>query len=233
MVKQKKKENKRKLTLALALLAVVSAGAYGTYSKYTETFSVATGTDGDKAVVASWNVGETATQTKLFDTHNFVATGTQAGTQNELIAPGTSGEKIYTLSGQADSGKAKTQVKYAVTISDFAATVTNEVATDKLASALKYSASYKLDDASEFTKLAYAQNVSGADLASKLNGKKFTPDFTATGGGKVEIKISWKWDFTADDTSDLALGQAGATATESAKPAIAISFKAVAAQQNT
>lgn len=174
---------KKKISIlaVLVLTVVLSTGmTAGTYAKYTSGKE-----DSDSARVAKWGIGIT-NEVKLFkdsyiSSDDTTKTDVVASNGDKVIAPGTSGEYTFTLTGAPETN-------YTLDV-----TVTGTDKTGKLV--------FTLDGTKVGT------NGTIAELQTAIQdiyntGKVYAAN-TTSGSNHT---IGWYWAFDGDDAADTALG---------------------------
>lgn len=166
----------------------------GTFAKYTTSVE-----GSDKARVASWGIGQEGDVefTNLF-TKDY--TNVKSATEDDLIAPGTSGSATFTFGYTAPgvtTGIAAPEVAYKFTVSTDGSTISNDI---KNNSNIKW----KLDNGTPGTwdeLIAAIEKLDGTDGAE---GKEYAPGTLPTGftAKKETHTVSWEWTFHTDDGAD-------------------------------
>lgn len=197
MKNEKTDNNLAKFTLLVLLLTIFAMClVFGTYAKYTTTF-----TGSDTAVVAKWVVSDGDALksfdifdvSKIYDTkdadysNGIDDTDVNNGTSNGIIAPGTFGTFTYQLSNDSDV-------------------------------AANYEIDYTVDEAGVYLLWSVDGGKTWTNDLADVTATRLDI------GDDADITIHWKWSFEADsiasgqtDANDTALGVAG-----TASPSIAI-----------
>lgn len=212
----KKNHAARLGALALALTLVSTCLMGGTLAKYTTTVEASA-----KATVAKWDFGKT-TVTDLGDLfiHGNSGVITPAKNAPGILAPGTEGEKNFTIVGVSD-------VTYDLTVTAECSYTGKWECDDK--NAKYYPIMFQLTTGDGSVNDGEWVNLEG--LKDKLDGlseKGVTPHSEKT----TSYTIHWKWEFTSTDadSKDTYLGNIAATAAENDKPNVEIKLAITATQ---
>ena len=207
-----------KMLVIAALLVAVAVTSYsvsGTYAKYTTTLATQT----DSARVAKWDIDQTENIANLFKA-SYAAidddTKTDVLASVDVVAPGTSGEYKFKLSGNIETN-------YTL--------VANVVATDTINTAEYAPIVYTLD-----TVVITDKNndgvVNAEDLAIAITGLYDTNKVYAAGTvSESEHTIKWAWDITGDDAKDTALGKDIAEDEDSHKVSLSVTITATQSEK--
>ena len=177
----------------LVAVAVTSYSVSGTYAKYTSTLETQT----DSARVAKWTVGQTTDIADLFRS-SYEAKNAQNGETDvfapvNVVAPGTSGEYTFKLTGNVETN-------YTID-----ATV---VGVDKINTSNYAPIKYTLDG-QPITDMNQDNVIDAADLALAIDGIYLETEVYAAGTvSATPHTIGWSWAIDGDDEEDTALGEA-------------------------
>lgn len=197
---------KKKVSVLAALVLAVVVTAYsvsGTYAKYT---SQAVGTDSARVAKWAFTIGDaTKSTTNVFTFDLFKTVGdtntpatddedVMNGTNENIIAPGTSGQFKIDLANNSEVN-AKYSVAYVVTN-------TNNIPV-------------------EFS-------INGTDWFKDLSSLNVTDEAINMNNGEDSITVQWRWlfdgatnaNYTQNDTSDTALGEAATAPTISVQATV-------------
>ena len=169
----------------LVAVAVTSYSVSGTYAKYTTTLAEQT----DSARVAKWEFNQTQNIANLFK----ASYDSDVNAPVDVVAPGTSGEYSFNLSGV-------TETNYTL--------VANVVASDTINTNTYAPIVYTLD-----SHAVTDQNADGVvdatDLAKAITAL-YDPDKVYAAGTVSESvhTIGWSWAIDGDNALDTALGNA-------------------------
>ena len=195
-----KKKKKRKLLLfaLLAILVVVTSAFIGTLSKYMTSRTVS-----DDAVVAKFGLNIPNTINLFSDSYTNVTADT---TGKKIIAPGTSGEYIFKVTGTSEVAyevSANVEVTYSTEWNEY--------------SPLEFSV-----DGINWTKLEEFKT----NLSEILDRETMNPNETYSS----TQTIYWRWPFhtsSENDEKDSAMGSAAAVGTA---PKVTVTIEVIAAQ---
>ena len=227
------KKARNVLVFGLMLATVASMGSVaGTYAKYTTSK-----TDTDSARVAKWGIGVTNEVKDLFKSSYAASddadqTDVNSGdTAIDLVAPGTSGEYKFTLTGTPETNYTLKVVATATdTINGSVMVPAVEADPDngvEAAEAITYSPiTYTLDE-TEITDQNGDGIVDATDLAKAIealyNEKQV---YAANTSSASEHTIRWSWAIDGNDVYDTKLGDEIAADEDSHKVSLSIAITA-------
>ena len=230
----KKNQTKKRVgfvAVMLMLVIAICATAGTTLAKYVSSFE----TVSNNATVAKWGYTMTVNESKMFSkqygevntTTNLAkisdsAVVVKSSTENNVVAPGTTGSMSFTLFGSAD-----VDAELKLTI----ANGTDDFKTVKLAKSAEDSSAYypikwavdanlandgtpawsttdvtEVKDLANLFKTALNSKISGATVGvDKTNSNVLIiklPAGTDLGTTGLKVTISWKWDFETTKTPD-------------------------------
>ena len=201
---------KKKLSILAVLVLAITVTAYsvsGTYAKYTTTKS-----GSDNARVAKWGINVTNTAEVFSSSYtNGTATDVASGDATDVIAPGTTGEYTFSLTGTPE-------VNYTLAVTG------DVVINNDIEGALAGKLKFYIDDKTEHAYTA-------ADLIDGINalysGKVYAANTSAAGNHK----ITWVWEFAGDDATDTALGNAAAEGAKIPKVELTVNITATQTEE--
>ena len=194
----------------LVAVAVTSYSVSGTYAKYTTTLAEQT----DSARVAKWKFDQTTNIGNLF-TASYAASDDASKTDVfstvDVVAPGTSGEYKFNLSGV-------TETNYTL--------VANVVATDSINTAEYAPIVYTLDG-NAVTDQNADSVVDATDLALAITALYDPAKVYAAGTVSENIHtIGWSWAIDGDDAKDTVLGNEIVANEDSHKVSLSVTITA-------
>ena len=166
----------------------------GTFAKYTTSVE-----GSDKARVASWGIGQEGDVefTNLF-TKNY--TNVKSATEDDLIAPGTSGSATFTFGYTAPgvtTGITAPEVAYRFTVSTDGSTISDDIKNNP-------NIKWKLDEGTAGTWDELIAAIQKLDGTVGAGGKEYAPGTLPTGftAAKETHTVSWEWTYHTDEGAD-------------------------------
>ena len=199
----------------LVAVAVTSYSVSGTYAKYTTTLAEQT----DSARVAKWEVKQTTNIENLFKSSYAASDDENATDVNALVdvvAPGTSGEYKFNLSGTVETNYTLTAVV---------------TATDTINTATYAPIKYTLDGV-EVTDMNTDNVVDATDLALAIAALYPTDKVYAANTVSESIHtIGWSWAIDGDDVKDTTLGNEIVANEDSHKVSLSVTITATQSEK--
>lgn len=187
----------------LVAVAVTSYSVSGTYAKYTTTLAEQT----DSARVAKWEFNQTENIDNLFK----ASYDSDVNAQVDVVAPGTSGQYSFNLSGV-------TETNYTL--------VANVVATDSINTAEYAPIVYTLDNET-ITDLDANGTINALDLAKAITDLYDPAKVYAAGTVSESVHtIEWSWAIDGNDAKDTTLGNEIVADADSHKVSLAVTITA-------